>query len=226
MDQVSENSLLITLIYPIVTGVIAGLVTNLISKYFSFFRIEENCVEFISKKEIIVQEKIKASGTMLEYVSDKIRNSRLFFFIFSFYILYVFIALPLFWKVQPFFMDKNIIYLSQARIIGRFLPEILIDNKLFQWPIILTTLVLYYPLLSFTKSITNFVIIFFLTKTNAPVTKDFIRLFEICLFFLLSAIVCSFVIYLYYDVTLKESTIRVFVLISLFLCLFLQKNKN
>lgn len=221
MDTSAADSLLATLVYPTITGIVSGLVVNVVSNY-SLKETTSTDVKY--QKKIIIQENTKTYETMTEFFNYKIFNSRLITLVFSFYILYAFIFLPLLWKIQPLLGSPRTIYFSQARVIGHFLPDTIINNHFFQWPLIMVTLILYYPLLFVTDIIIQPIVLFLITKMNAPVTQKFIQIFQITIFTIFSAFIGICVVYCYYDINLKDATtIGLGALLLLFLPLLGQK---
>lgn len=181
------------IIYGVVSGLIASFLFELLRKNFNWFPGPSEAPKYI--QPVLPDDERARNRAKLNMA---IFN--LFFYFYTYFIVYTALLLPPMIKTV---FNKNKVYLSDARFIGDFLPQLEIGSNYVQSSFILIALFIYIPLL------------IFVSKLSSPIAAlvDKIRSVNIyrwrgiqgIVFAIFAACLAVLSIYLFNETTIKQA---------------------
>lgn len=193
------------IIYGVVSGLIASLLFELLRSNSNWFPGPSEAPEYVEPE--LPDEERARNRAKLGFALFNV-----FFYFYTFFIVYMALLLPPMFKTL---FNKNIVYLSDARLIGHLLPNIEIGSSYVQSSFILIALVIYIPLLLIVSKVS--VPIASIVDKFKPVNIYRWRRIQGLVFALFSACLAITSIYLFNEMTIKDAffTFLAFVVLAI-----------
>lgn len=205
----------------LIIGIIASLIAALIFKYF------ENKSNYISS--LYSKPPLELQYTQIEskLSNDERAENRaklktiflsIFFYAHTFFIIYAGLLLPVMFQIA---FKKQIIYLSDARFIGQFLPSIQISSDYIQGIFIFIALIIYIPLLLLINKIS--IPISSILNKFILINIHIWRAIQSLLFALFSVFIAIISFYLFNEITFKDAFITIITFITIIMLFIFSK---
>lgn len=198
-----------------VSAIFLGVISSLIASFiFEFIRSNSSWFPGPSDAPDYIEPESQHDSE--EYERKRNREKlgltlfNLFFYFYTFFIVYIALLVP---PVLTTLLGDHAIYLSDARFIGRFLPDVEVGSSYIQSAFVFIALIFYIPLLIVITAISHPVsrVVRKLKRIDLQVW----RAIQSLLFLLFSSCLSILSIYVFNDITLRDAFLIFFVVVAL-----------
>ena len=193
------------ILYGVISGLVASFLFELLRKNSNWFPGPSEAPEYVQPElpdEERARNRAKLSMAMFN----------VFFYFYTYLIVYMALLMPPIFKTV---FNKNTVYLSDARFIGDFLPQIEIGSSYVQSSFILIALSIYIPLLILVSKLCLPIAV--VVDRFRPVNIYRWRAIQGIIFAIFAASLAVLSIYLFNETTLKDAffTFLAFIVVAI-----------
>lgn len=185
----------------VVTTIIYGVISSLVAAFlFEVLRSNSDWFPRPYNEPSYRKPDIVSDGRARNRAKLHLIVFNTFFYFYTFFVVYAALLLP---PITKMAFSKNALYLTDARFIGEFLPQVQVASDYVQWTFVFIAFALYIPLLMLSHALT--IPVASIIDKFKPMNLYRWRKIQTLLFLFFACCLAVFSIYIFNEITLKNA---------------------